>query len=94
MPTTKRVRCTEESEPCHVLIHNDDETPFSYVIYTLNAVFMLSDELAEHVASTAHTSGEAIVAIRPQDEAEKLIRVALGRAKHDGYPLQFSLERS
>jgi len=78
----------------NVLIHNDDETPFGYVIYTLSSVFMLSDELAEHIASTAQASGTAIVAVRPRMEAEMLMRVALGRAKSDGYPLQFTMEQS
>ena len=77
-----------------VLIHNDEETPFSYVMYTLSSVFMLSDELSDHIASTAHHSGTAVVAVRPRSEAEMLMRVALGRAKTDGYPLQFTMEQS
>jgi ATP-dependent Clp protease adaptor protein ClpS len=77
---------------CNVLIHNDDVTPFDFVIHTLSSVFMLSDELAEHIAATAHDNGVAVVAIRPRAEAEMLMRVALGRAKKDGYPLQFTLE--
>lgn len=81
-----------EDEVWRILIHNDDQTPFDYVIYTLSSVFMLSDELAEHIALTAHNNGTAVVAIRPRAEAEKLMRIALGRAKSDGYPLQFTPE--
>ena len=76
----------------YVLVHDDDETPFDFVIHTLSSVFMLSDELAEHIASTAHDNGTAVVTIRPRAEAEMLMRVALGRANHDGYPLRFSIE--
>lgn len=76
-----------------ILVHNDDQTPFDYVIHTLSSVFMLSDEIAEHIATTAHTNGTAIVTARPLAEAEKLVRIALGRAKTDGYPLQFTLEQ-
>lgn len=90
-PHDQDPRITAPEGPWQVLIHNDDETPFGYVIYTLNSVFMLSDELAEHVASTAHASGTAVVAVRPRHEAEVLMRVALGRAKQDGYPLHFSM---
>ena len=79
---------------CNVLVHNDDVTPFDFVIRTLSSVFMLSDELAEHIATTAHDNGTAVVAIRPRAEAEMLMRVALGRAKKDGYPLEFTLEDS
>ena len=77
-----------------ILIHNDDQTSFDYVIYTLSSVFMLSQEIAEHIALTAHNQGTAVVAVRPRAEAEKLMRIALGRAKTDGHPLQFTLEQT
>ncbi len=92
-PHDQEIIRTDPEDSWQVLIHNDDETPFGYVFYTLNSVFMLSDELAEHIATTAHSSGTAIVAIRPRQEAEMLMRVALGRAKNDGYPLQFTMRK-
>lgn len=75
-----------------VLIHNDDVTTFEYVLYILSSIFLLSEELAEHIAMTAHNNGEAIVVIRPRSEAEKLAKVASGRAHRDGFPLTFSTE--
>ncbi|MEX1021304.1 MAG: ATP-dependent Clp protease adaptor ClpS [Litorilinea sp.] len=75
-----------------VLIHNDDETPYDFVIDTLNTIFMLSEEMAEHVAWTAHTRGTAVVVIRPRPEAEKLVKAAHARAKFNRHPLTFSLE--
>jgi ATP-dependent Clp protease adaptor protein ClpS len=75
-----------------ILIHNDDVTPFDYVIRTLRRIFMLSQELAEHVAETAHEEEVAIVMIRPRTEAEKLIGLARTHARADGYPLTFSME--
>jgi len=81
------------TEPLYrILIHNDDVTPFDYVIRVLKRIFMLSQELAEHVAETAHEQGVAIVMIRPRPEAEKLIGIARTQARADGYPLTFSLE--
>lgn len=76
-----------------VLIHNDDVTPFDYVIGILGDLFMLSGELAEHVAWTAHSKGTAVVVVRPRTEAEKLVKVARGRARVDSYPLTFTLEQ-
>ncbi len=81
------------SDLSSVLIHNDDVTPYDYVVRLLGDLFMLSEELAEHVALTAHTKGEAVVVVRPRPEAEKLVKVALGRARLDGYPLRFSVEQ-
>lgn len=75
-----------------VIIHNDDVTPYEYVVHTLNAVFMLSEELADHIAFTAHQKGSAVVVVCTRSEAEKLVSVANGRAKVEGYPLTFTLE--
>jgi ATP-dependent Clp protease adaptor protein ClpS len=88
---TEIVKSTGD-DSCRVVIHNDDVTPFDYVIGMLEGVFMLSEELAEHIAWSAHTKGHAVVVVRPRPDAEKLAKIANGRAKLDGYPLTFSLE--
>ena len=80
-------------EPLYlVLVHNDDVTPYEYVIQILRRVFMLSEELAEHVAFTAHSDGHAVVVIRPRDEALRLISIAHNRARADGFPLKFTIQ--
>jgi ATP-dependent Clp protease adaptor protein ClpS len=76
-----------------VLIHNDDVTPFDYVIGALLQWFLLSEELAEHIAQTAHNDGLAVVVVRPRHEAERLAKMARARARLDGYPLTFSTEQ-
>lgn len=80
-------------EPLYlVLIHNDDVTPYEYVLQILARVFLLSEEIAEHVAWTAHNDGQAVVIIRPRAEAKRLLALAQSRARLDGYPLAFSME--
>lgn len=80
-------------EPLYrILIHNDDVTPLDYVIRILKRVFMLSQEMAEHIAETAHFEDVAVVMIRPKPEAEKLVGIARSLARADGFPLTFSLE--
>src|SRR3954463_11944054 len=76
-----------------ILIYNDEVTPYDYVIHILSDLFLLSEELADHIAWTAHTKGEAVVVVRPRAEAEKLVKVAHGRARQVSYPLTFSLEQ-
>lgn len=76
----------------YVIIHNDDVTPFEYVIKVLLQLFLLSEEIAEHIANTAHSEGQAVVVVRPRNEAERLVKIAHTRARLDGYPLTFSLE--
>ncbi len=75
-----------------VLVHNDDVTPYEYVVHILEHFFLLSDELAEHVAWTAHTEGSAVVIVRPRTEAIRLVILVNGRARLDGQPLTFSAE--
>lgn len=84
----------EQRDAWSVLVHNDDVTPIDFVIGTLSSVFMLSDELAEHIAATAHENGIAVVTTRHRAEADMLMSVALGRAKNGGYPLHFTLVQS
>jgi ATP-dependent Clp protease adaptor protein ClpS len=76
-----------------VLLHNDDITPYTYVIEILGDLFLLSEEIADHIAWTAHTKGTAVVVVRPRAEAEKLAMAARGRARRDGYSLTFTLEQ-
>jgi ATP-dependent Clp protease adaptor protein ClpS len=83
----------EEFEtPFTVFIHNDDVTPYDYVILILSHIFKLSHEMAEHVTWVAHTTGSAHVVTRPRDEAVRLVNRAHAAARLDGYPLTFSLE--
>ena len=78
--------------PFRILIHNDDVTPYDYVILILLHIFNLSHELAEHITWIAHTTGSARVVTRPRDEAVRLVNRAHAAARLDGFPLTFSLE--
>jgi ATP-dependent Clp protease adaptor protein ClpS len=83
---------SDEEPPYQVLIHNDDVTPYDYVVRILQRIFALSEELADHVAWTAHHEEIAVVVIRPRAEADRLITMARSHARLDGYPLTFSME--
>ena len=87
------VRSDSQPEPPFtVFIHNDDVTPYNYVISVLHTIFKLSHELAEHITWVAHTTGIARVVTRPRSEAERLVNQAHAAARLDGFPLTFSLE--
>jgi ATP-dependent Clp protease adaptor protein ClpS len=78
--------------PFTVFIHNDDVTPYDYVILILSHIFKLSHELAEHITWVAHTNGSAHVVTRPRGEAVSLVNRAHTAARLDGYPLTFTVE--
>lgn len=83
---------TTYEPPYRILVHNDDITPFDFVIRVLRTIFGLSPELAEHVTWTAHVRGVALVMVRPRAEAERLVAKAHIAARLERFPLTFSIE--
>lgn len=78
--------------PWRVIIHNDDATPYDFVIHVLKSIFKLGADIAEHVTWLAHSTGQAHVVTRPKGEAERLAAKAHFAARLEGYPLTFTLE--
>lgn len=91
-PNVDAVLDTAREEPWTILVHNDDVTPYDFVVDTLGHVFSLSAEIAETVTWEAHHKGVAPVCSRPQSEAKRLISDAHALARAAGYPLTFSME--
>ncbi|MDE0336558.1 MAG: ATP-dependent Clp protease adaptor ClpS [Caldilineaceae bacterium] len=83
---------TAREEPWTILVHNDDVTPYEFVVDTLGRVFSLSSEIAETVTWEAHSKGMAPVCSRSRSEAKRLISDAHTLARSAGYPLAFSME--
>jgi ATP-dependent Clp protease adaptor protein ClpS len=78
--------------PYKVFIHNDDVTPYDFVIMVLQKFFELTSLEAEYVTFVAHTSGIAYVATLPLKEAQKRVGKAHFAASLEGYPLMFTIE--
>lgn len=78
--------------PYRVLIHNDDVTPYDFVVLVLQRFFGLSALEAEHVTFVAHHSGIAYVTTLPKSEAEKRVGEAHFAASLEGFPLTFTIE--
>jgi ATP-dependent Clp protease adaptor protein ClpS len=75
-----------------IFIHNDDVTPYDFVVMVLQRFFQLKLLEAEQVTYIAHVSGIAYVATLPRREAEKRVGQAQFAAGLEGYPLTFSIE--
>jgi ATP-dependent Clp protease adaptor protein ClpS len=78
--------------PFRVLIHNDDVTTFDFVINMLVTIFKLARGHAERVATITHVAGLALVCVRPQSEAERLVNQGMFAARLEGFPLRLSCE--
>lgn len=86
-------RQDEALEPnCRVFIHNDDVTPYEFVVIVLQKIFELKPLEAEHVTFVAHTNGIAYVTTLPCSEANKRVGKAHFAASLEGYPLTFTVE--
>jgi ATP-dependent Clp protease adaptor protein ClpS len=84
---------TTELERLHrVLVHNDDVTPYDFVMVVLVRFFNLPAVEAERVTWTAHNTGIALVAVLPLSEARKRVGRAQFAAGLEGFPLRFSIE--
>lgn len=75
-----------------VFIHNDDVTPYDFVVIILQRFFGLTPPEAEQVTYVAHISGVAYVVTLPKSEAEKRVGQAHFAAGLEGYPLTFTIE--
>lgn len=81
-----------EEPPYRVIVHNDDVTPFNFVVAILIRIFRLTPVIAEHVTYLAHTKGLALVAVLPKSEAERRVGKAHFAARLEGFPLTFTIE--
>ena len=83
---------TELEKPFRVIIHNDDVTPFDFVIAVLCTIFELTVEKASAIAYEAHTAGQSLVTVLPFQEANRRVYNAQTAAREFGYPLSFTIE--
>ena len=81
-----------EEPPYRVLIHNDDVTPYDFVVAILIRVFELTPVIAEHITYLAHNNGLALVVVLPRSEAERRVGKAHFAARLEGFPLTFTME--
>jgi len=78
--------------PVKVVLHNDDVTPFDFVVTVISTVFGFARPAALAVTIRAHYTGMAVVDTLPLEEAKYRVGQAHGMARAAGYPLTFTLE--
>ena len=81
-----------QAPQCRVLIHNDDVTPMDFVVCVLLEVFKKNEADAIEIMLTAHSTGVALVAVLPLEEAELRVDQAHSMARTAKYPLTFTCE--
>jgi ATP-dependent Clp protease adaptor protein ClpS len=69
-----------------VTLHNDDTTPYDYVVASLQKFFNLQGERAQRTMWEAHKSGRAHVVTLPKDVAETKVGLAIAHARGTQHP--------
>ena len=82
----------ERDPPYRVLLHNDEVTPWGFVVVVLRLVFDFGQARAEQITMEAHQTGVAQVATLPKEQAKYCVGKAHSLAREAGHPLTFSLE--
>ena len=83
----------KEPKKHKVLIFNDDETPFDFVLVVLKVVFFIDLDTARQVANDAMENGKAVVGEYTMDIARSKVAKATQMATAFGFPLKFEIEK-
>ena len=75
-----------------VIFHNDDFTPFDFVLSILMEICGLSEEAAFAVTKKVHESGKGCGGVYTRDIAETKQNLILKAAEQDGHPLSVTVE--
>ena len=76
-----------------VIFLNDNHTPMEFVIDLLTSIFKHSIEDAKNITLEIHNTGSAVVGVYTHEVAEQRGIDATAIARHNGHPLQITLEQ-
>jgi ATP-dependent Clp protease adaptor protein ClpS len=75
-----------------IKLHNDDDTPFEFVLEVLKDVFGKSKSEAVELAFMSHNWGWSVVGKYPREIAETLLDEALAMIQAAGHPLRLTMD--
>ena len=81
-----------EPKQYYVVMHNDDSTPFDFVVEVLMDLFSHDNDTAADLAHKIHTDDKAIVGMYNLEIAEQKIEETVKASRASNYPLSASLE--
>lgn len=78
-----------------IIIHDDDKTALSFVIYALERVFKIGEREAYAIVDRIEEKGKSVVAnYTNKEEANAMMQQALSLAQKNDYPLQFTVQEN
>ena len=82
----------KEPKRYNVIIWNDDFTTMEFVVSVLRDIFHKDVATAEYLMLKVHNSGSAIVGQYSYDVATTKTRLAMDRARAEGFPFRMTVE--
>ena len=89
---TKSLLTIGEPKQYYVIMHNDDKTPFDFVVDILVGLFNHDKDTAADLAHKIHTDGKAIVGMYNLEIAEQKVEETVKASRVANYPLSVSIE--
>lgn len=70
LPRTRERQEVKRQPPYHVILHDDDDHSFEYVILMLKELFGHPEETGFQMAETVHKTGKVVVCTTSKERAE------------------------
>lgn len=86
-PVTKTVTNTKLPSLWRVVLHNDDFTPFTFVVQLIQLIFHKPVEEAIELAHRVHFLGSAEAGLFTKEVALTKMSIVIATAEQYGYPL-------
>ena len=84
----------KEPKQYNVIMINDDFTTMEFVVEVLVDVFHKDELTAQALMINVHKNGQAVVGKYPYDSAVTKVRIALDKAKEQGFPFRMTVEEA
>ncbi len=84
----------KEPKQYNVIMINDDFTTMEFVVEVLVDVFHKDELTAQALMMNVHKNGQAVVGKYPYDIAVTKVRIALDKAKEQGFPFRMTVEEA
>lgn len=78
----------------YVVMHNDDATPFDFVIEILVGLYKHDEQTAADLANKIHIDEKAIVGMYNLEIAETKVEETIKLSRTNGYPLSVSIDQA
>ncbi len=93
-PVAEAEEKVEEPPLFKVLLHNDDYTTMEFVVWVLQSIFNMPEDLAFQVMLNVHVKGIGVAGVYTYEIAEMKVNKTTALAREHEFPLLCTMERT